>query len=331
MRRVISFTQGYVLQITVLAIVLVGVSVASPGFRGTPAIFATVEGFALLGLVALGLSLTMVAGELDMSAGSMVAFSAVLAIQTAGLGLVLSVAIATLVGALFGAVQGYLIAALKINSLVFTVGSLIILQGAAWSASGNHPVVLQDLEVSDPLLVRYEIFSPSSIIALTLFVLVGLFMTITRWGREICAIGGGRVEATAAGVPVNRAIVTAFTISAGTAALAGSLAALRAGSASPDGYSDILLGAVAAALIGGISLYGGRGTVVNVVLGVVIVTLISAGLFIRGSEAYLTELITGAILVVVISVDYLAHRARRAAQFRRASTNLLEAGRLTPT
>jgi ribose/xylose/arabinose/galactoside ABC-type transport system permease subunit len=296
----------YGLQLVVLVLAVISMAVVSPNFAGEAALFATMEGFALVGIVTLGLAVTMIAGELDMSVGSMVVLSAVIAVETSHLGLWPCILVSTVCGVVIGVVQGFLIGTLRINSLVFTVGTLILIRGAAWILSRNGPVVLDDFSISDPLLQRFGVLSPSSIIAVALFVLVGLFLGLVRFGREIYAIGGARAEALAAGVPVRRALVLAFAISGGCAALAGALAALKGGSASPDGFNDVLLKSIAAALIGGISLHGGRGTVVNVTLGVLVVSIVSAAMVARGSQSYVTELLNGVLLVVIIAVEYLA-------------------------
>ena len=102
----------------------------------------------------------------------------------------------------------------------------------------------------------------------------------------------------------------AFALSAGCASLAGALAAMRGGSAAPQNYEDLLLSGAAAALLGGISLYGGRGTVFNVALGVAVLSVVGAGLAARGSTASLVQLVTGVLLLTVITIEFLAGRLR---------------------
>jgi ribose/xylose/arabinose/galactoside ABC-type transport system permease subunit len=273
------------------------------------------EGFPLLGLVALGVAVTMIAGELDLSVGSMAALAGVVAVKSSSAGLVPAVLAAVAAGMAIGALQGTFIARLGINSLVFTIGTLILLRGATYMASGGPngqaPVTLDDLSVSDALLGRYWIFSVSSLTALGVFCVVGLFLAFVRYGREIYAIGGARTEALAAGVRSNRALTVSFTISAGCASLAGALASLRGGSAAPENYADVLLAAVAGAALGGISLYGGRGSVLNVVLGVGVLSVVTAGLAIRGVQSSTVQLVTGALLLGSIALEFVASRVTR--------------------
>jgi ribose/xylose/arabinose/galactoside ABC-type transport system permease subunit len=216
--------------------------------------------------------------------------------------------IATACGVVFGALQGMVIGRLGISSLVFTIGTLIMLRGLTYIFSGHEPIIIENFEITDPLLERYWIFSVSSIIALFVFVLVWLFLAYTRWGREIYAIGGARNEAISAGVPRVRTLTVSFAISSGCASLAGALAATRGGSAAPQNYDDLLLTGAAACLLGGISLYGGRGTVLNVAFGVAILSCVVAGLAARGTSASLVQLVTGALLLTVIAIEFLAGR-----------------------
>ena len=305
---VVARIRPYALPLAVLLITWIVIVTITPSFRGAGSVYAVLEGFPLVGLVALGLAVTIIAGELDLSVGSMAALAAAIAVLSSPAGLVGSVLIATLVGTALGALQGTLIGQLRINSLVFTIGTLILLRGLTYISTGNAPIMIQNIEMTDPLLDRYWIFSVSSIVALTVFVLAGLFLSYTRWGREIFAIGGARNEAISAGVPRIRPLTISFAISAGCASLAGALAATRGGSAAPQNYADLLLSGVAAALLGGISLYGGRGTVFNVALGVAVLTVVATGLAARGSAASLVQLVTGALLLTMIAIEFLAGR-----------------------
>lgn len=307
-RRMLQSLRSYGLPLIALAATWIYFYATTDTFRGEGAVFPVLEGFALLGIVALGVGMTMLAGELDMSVASMAAVGGVVAVKMSDSGLVPALLFAIAVGVGVGAAQGFAIARLGVNSLVFTVGTLILLRGLAYLAADNKPVLLKKFEVADPLLQRWGIISPGIIIAAVLFALGGAFLAFTKWGREIYAIGGGRQEAVAAGVPKNRAIAVTFTSSAALASLAGAIASIKGGSAAPANYQDVLLTGVSAALIGGISLYGGRGTVLHIVLGVAVISTIAAGLAAKGSQGYVTQLATGALLVAVIAIEYAASR-----------------------
>ena len=303
--------RAYALPIAVLLGVWIYISATTETFRGEASLFSVLEGFPLLGLVALAVAVTIVAGELDLSVGSMAAVAGALTVRMADAGLVGAIVIAVVIGTLLGALQGGFIAKLAINSLVFTIGTLILLRGVAWLLCGNAPLPLADVTITDPLLERYSVFSPASITALVLFVVFGLFLGYTRYGREIYAIGGARAEAAAAGVSRTRPLVVAFAISGGLSSLAGALATMRGGTAAPENYEGLLLAAAAAALLGGVSLYGGKGTVINVALGAAILTTVTAGLAARGEPSSTVQLATGALLLLVIALEFALSRLGR--------------------
>lgn len=295
----------YGVQAGTLILVTVVLVATSSSFRGESAAFATLEGFGLLGIVALGVSVTMISGELDLSAASMTTVGSVVAVRAADWGIVSAIVAGTVAGIAIGLVQGLIIGHTRINSLVLTIGSLVLLQGVAWLASGEGPIIISNYSISDQLLVRWGIVSPSSLIAIVVFIGVGIFLARTRTGREIYAVGGGRREALAAGVILWRPLATAFAVSGGCAGLAGALAAVRSGSTTPDAFESLLLTGVAAALVGGVALSGGKGSVLHVALGVGVLSVITAGLAAQGAAAYLTQLWVGVVLIVIIGAQLL--------------------------
>jgi ribose transport system permease protein len=297
-------------------------------YRTVDNFFPVFEGFALVGLVALGLSVTMIAGELDLSVGSVAAVAGIIAVKQSGHGLLPCVAIAVAAAAAFGAAQGFTIARLRINSLVFTIGTLIALNGLSYVISNEESVLvdLDKLAISDSITKRIWIFSPFSLTTIAAFVVVGFFLTVTRYGREIFAIGGGRNEARAAGVSTVRPIVIAFTLSASLAGLAGALASLKSGAAQPGGYSTVLLAGVTAALVGGVSLYGGRGDVIGVAIGVLTLRFLISGISSRGAPFYVESLATGALLLSVLLIQLIIDRRQVLRYLRRPAFSTGAAG-----
>jgi ribose transport system permease protein len=140
-------------------------------------------------------------------------------------------------------------------------------------------------------------------VLLVVFVLVGVFLAFTRWGREIYAIGGGRNEARAAGVPLLRPLVIAFTLSGALAGLGGALLSMRSGSASPLGFDTVLLAAVTTCLIGGIALAGGRGNIVGIAIGLFTLRFFITGVASLGAPYWAQNLATGGLLILVIAVQ----------------------------
>jgi ribose transport system permease protein len=195
--------------------------------------FAIMERFAVLGLVGLALTLCIIAGEIDLSIGSNAALAAVIVVRfTDSLGAFPALFIAVSISTLIGVIQGYFIAYLRVRAIVLTVGTLMLLRGVSLFAAEEKTVMLTDFRVPDFISTKMLIyFSPASLLVIAMFVLIALFMTYTRYGREIYAIGGARKEAMAAGIDLKRPMIIVFAISGLCAGLGGCIIGLRSGTA----------------------------------------------------------------------------------------------------
>jgi ribose transport system permease protein len=277
-----------------------------PNYRTTTGIAALLDGAVLIGTVSIGVGISMLAGEFDLSVGSLAAVTGIVVIEIVGIGVFPSMLVGVLFAAAVGALQGLTIGLLGINSLVFTIGSLIGLRGVALIISGENSVTMpiDQLDEIDFFTDRYlGVFSPLSIGMIVVFVGFGLFLRYTRWGREIYAIGGGRNEARAAGVPLLRPMVIAFTCSGALAGLGGSVLSLRLGSATPLGFDTLLLSAATTCLMGGIALEGGRGNVIGIAIGLFTLRFLITGVASLGAPYYVQNLAAGALLILVIALQ----------------------------
>lgn len=296
-------------------------TVSDDRFFSTNNVFTIFEGFAFLGLAALAVGVTIIAGELDLSVGSAAAVSGIVSVSLVdGLGLLPTVIVAILIGTAYGGLQGYLIYRLRIQSLVFTLGTLIGLRGLAFMISGENTVVMSDLAIAQSVRRQLWIFSPFSLVTLGCFVAVALVLVNTRFGREIYAVGGGRQEAAAAGVPLVRPLVLAFALSGAMAALTGALTSIKSGSAGPAAFETLLLPAATAALIGGVSLLGGRGSVFGIAVGALTLRFINSGLSLGGAPFYILTLATGFVLIVAVVLELLIGRPELKARWHRWRT-----------
>jgi ribose/xylose/arabinose/galactoside ABC-type transport system permease subunit len=287
-----------------------------PSYSTVPGIAALLDGAVLIGLVAVGIGVTMIAGEFDLSVGSLAAVIGVLTINLIGTGMTIlpAVAIAVAAAGAFGAVQGLVIAITGINSLVFTIGTLIGLRGFALIISGENSVTIPIPRIAETDFLAERILgvlSPLSITMLVVFILAGLFLRFTVWGREIYAIGGGRAEARAAGVSIIRPMVIAFALSGTLAGLGGALSSVRLGSATPLGFDTLLLSAVTACLMGGVALDGGKGNVLGIFIGLLTLRFLVGGVASLGAPYWLQSLAIGALLILVIVVQMAINLLRR--------------------
>jgi ribose transport system permease protein len=285
-----------------------------PNYHTAAGVAALLDGAVLIGTVSVGVGISMLAGEFDLSVGSLAAVTGVIVIQIVGIGVFPAMIVGVLFAAAVGALQGSIIGLLGINSLVFTIGSLIGLRGIALVISHENSVTIpiDQLDDTDFFTERVlGVLSPLSIGLVVVFVLAGLFLRYTRWGREIYAIGGGRSEAKAAGVPLLRPMVIAFTCSGALAGLGGSVLSLRLGSATPLGFDTLLLSAATTCLMGGIALEGGRGNVIGIAIGLFTLRFLITGVASLGAPYYVQNLAAGVLLIFVVVTQLLASRYRR--------------------
>jgi ribose transport system permease protein len=304
MTHITDWLKRYALQLIVLAVVIASMYAAYPNFR----VEASIERLIPLGVIAAGLAVTMIVGEFDLSIASMAALAGALTVTLSGLGLVTSLLIAVVACTLLGMLQGWAIAKLGINSLVFTVGTLVLIRGLTWLVCGGLAISVEDITASDIFYSKFLFLSPLSATGLVILILLGIFLSRTKWGRELYALGSARHEAVAAGVRYPRGMIIAFGISAGCGAVGGALTSALSGSAAPDALESMLVIGIAAALVGGISISGGRGTMVNVFLGFAIISVLSSGLAGMGAKGFVSQLYIGIFLLAVVLAEYFLAR-----------------------
>lgn len=287
--------------------IVLGITVS--GFATTSNVYSILETSVPVGLAAVGIGTVIIAGELDLSIGAVATCAGILVVQLLdGMGLAPALVLVVLAGAAFGAIQGLIIARLGVPSIVFTLGSLIAVGGAAFLLSGEGVVTLpiEQLGIASDVGTQIWIFSPASLTLIAIVIVVGLLLGYTRLGREVYALGGAREESRAAGVAQVRPLVFAFALAATLAALAGVFASLRSGSAGPRAYDALLFGAVTAVLIGGVSLYGGRGRVLGVFVGVLTLQFLLSALALVSAPFWAADFATGVLLLLFVLIE-LAH------------------------
>jgi ribose transport system permease protein len=304
-----------------MAVIYLVFALQLPNYHTSNGIAALLDGAVLVGTVSVGVGVTMIAGEFDLSVGSLAALTGVIALEIINIGALPALVAGVLFAAAVGAIQGLLIGVLGMNSLVFTIGTLIGLRGLAMVAAHEQTITMPIEQLPDVDILTHHflgIFSPISVGMIVVFVAVGLFLKYTRWGREIYAIGGGRNEARAAGVPLLRPMMIAFTRSGALAGLGGALLSIRLGSATPLGFDSLLLSAATTCLMGGIALEGGIGNVIGIAIGLFTLRFLVTGMAALGAPYYVQNLAVGALLILVVVVQLMLTRLRR----RQARTQL---------
>lgn len=308
-----------------IALALVGLPLYSDESLTSFNVYNALQAFSSLGLLALAVGLTMIAGEFDLSTIGMYALGGMLAVQLGGGSPELGILAAIVAGLIIGAIQGGIIARLRISSVPVTLGGYIALLGLTSVISSGKSVAYERLDVGVWLeQMTATFFSPRSLIALGVFVGVAALLHWSRVGRDLRAVGGDRRAARAAGVKTDRVLVGTFMASAALSALGGGLLAFSIATAAPDPGLQPFIFAVTAALLGGVTLAGGQGAVLGIAVGAISLALLQELFVILATPDYVSKLVLGGLLVLVVVVE--APDLRRAATAARARLRSSQGG-----
>ncbi|MGV3694387.1 MAG: ABC transporter permease [Paracoccus marcusii] len=281
---------------------------------------------AIFGILSIGMLLVILNGGIDLSVGSILALSGVVAgarmqgVELDALGVILyppvwAVVVLTLcVGAAVGAVNGVLVAIFKVPPFVATLGVMYVARGIALLMTNG--LTYNNLRGSEALgntgfnwLGFYRIGGvPISVIVLAVVAIAaGLMLGRSAFGRWLYASGGNERAAELSGVPVKRVKITVYMVSGALAAAAGLVLASQLTSAGPTAGNAYELTAIAAVVIGGAALTGGRGNVRGTMLGAFVIGFLSAGLVIIGVSSYWQTVFTGAVIVLAVLMNSLQY------------------------
>ena len=252
------------------------------------------------GLLALGMLVVILTGGIDLSVGSIVALCGIMAAGLAAdMPVALAMAIAVVVGMACGGANGVLVARFRLAPFVVTLGALTTIRGLTYVYSETPITPLKP----GFLALGTNTVGPvpvAAIVMLAAFAIAGLFLARTPAGRALIAIGGNREAVRLAGIGVSRHLLLAYMISGFCAGLAGVILASRVGIAQPSVAVGFELNAIAACVIGGASLAGGRGTVLGTLGGVVLLALIDNLLTLYDVQSYWQQVLKGLIIVFVV-------------------------------
>jgi ribose/xylose/arabinose/galactoside ABC-type transport system permease subunit len=280
-------------------------------FLSAATAYSALQTFATISLVTLGLGLTMMVREFDLSVVGMYGMAGCIAVLTGAQNPWLGLALALAIGLLTGAAQGFMIVRLHLSSIGVTLGGLLVCVGIAFVLTESRSLPYENLPVALLLNERFfEIFSIRSIVAIAIFAGLAALFAWTRLGRDVIAIGSDPHAARTTGVPVDGLIVAVFAFSALCAALSGVLLSYSLASASPAGLSDVIAPAAAGAILGGVSLGGGSGRPLGIAAGALTLAVLRAGLNAVGAPPFVNDVAMGAVLLIVACLDgpYLARR-----------------------
>jgi ribose transport system permease protein len=269
---------------------------------------------AVLIIVACGMTLVIISANIDLSVGSTVALCSVVGASLSaqhGVGGLPTTLAVVLLGALVGAVNGALVAWWKINAFIVTLGMMTVLRGAALTFTEGYPIAgVQDSARFLGFGVVLGIPVPL-VVCLLVFALVAVILGRTVIGRHVYAIGGNETSARIAGVGVPGTKFFVFVMSGALCGLAAVVLLGRLGAGLPTSATGLELDAIAAVIIGGASLFGGRGSVFGALFGALILTVLQNGLNLLGVNSFVIQILSGVIIILAVLLDRLRTRTSR--------------------
>ncbi|GAA4889284.1 ABC transporter permease [Streptomonospora salina] len=299
---------GLLAAIVLLYIVL---GAAASGFLSLDNQLGVLRNAATIGIAAWGVTLVIVSGDIDISIGPAVAFASVLVAKGAtewNLGVAGAVVLTLVLGFGWGALAGWLRARFNVPSFITTLGLWSVLGGLALYMTDALPVPLPQSPVFDFLGGSFLGIPTSALVMLVLFAVFAYLARYTAYGRSVYAIGGNAAAARLAGLNVTRVRVLLFATTGLLAAITGVLLAARLGSGNGGAAAGLEFDVIAAVVIGGTALAGGRGSLLGTFLGVVFISVIANGLVLLGVNPFFQDVVRGFIIVAAVLVNVVINR-----------------------
>ena len=312
--RLRHFARRYGFHVVILAI-FVFFSLATQHFHEISNLVSLVHAMSPLMVIASGLALVVIAGQLDISVGSTAFLSstvgAILMVRY-GVNPLLACLAMLAVGALLGAINGFIVVTMGVNPLIATLGTMIAFRGAALQLTAARTIDLPDviLQINSLNIASIPI---DVFVALAIVIAMHVVHRSTTFGRHITAIGNGTELAQRIGLPVRRLIFRNFVLCGLLASVGGLMSTLQIGSVTAYMGIGLEFNAVAAVVVGGISLFGGRGSVLQgVILGALAFEMIRNGLNHLGANPYAYRLVSGTVIFIAMYADALKPSLKKA-------------------
>jgi ribose transport system permease protein len=300
--------------VALLALVVI-VGVLRPTFFAPATLVQQLSGAAFIGMLALAMVFVVVIRDIDLSIGWMFNFSAVIAAKAmvAGIDPWLGAAIGIAFGALLGLINGILAVWLRIPVIIITLGTLSAYRGLSLVVNESRAVVPADKSSTFFALFDIRLFDLIPFVAILFLVLaiaLHLLLHQTRFGYRVQAIGSNPEAARLGGIPVDRTRILVLVLMGAVAGLTGATFLGFREAIDPVTGGDYLLPVVAAVIIGGTALSGGRGTIIGAVIGALIIQVITTGILFLGVDVKWSTFVTGAVIIIAVAVDQLVRRQR---------------------
>jgi len=305
MKKILQKIEGQRLLFILITIIVV-LSVKGRGnFLSILSLYRILDEITVMGILAIGMTVVMLNGSIDLSIGSVMSLAGIITILLQPYGLVIAIAGGMIVATLVGVLNGLLVVKGGINSFIATLGTMVITKGIAFVLTGSQPIK-GTIKSFENIGHGYILGVPNSALFLCiLYVLCIYLLKYTRFGRNDYAIGGNELSAYLAGIHVGLYRFLFFVFCSLLAGIAGIIFSSTVNGGSAIFGDQVVLIVVAAVMLGGTSLFGGRGTLIGTFQGVVILGLIERAMMIFNTTAYWQYIIRGGIILVVVIISSL--------------------------
>lgn len=300
LRRVL----GELRAVWMLLVVCVIFSLVSSVFLTSANLINIALATSVTALLAVGQTFVIILGEIDLSVGAVLGFSAIVtALVLRHQPTVVGVLVGIAVGGAAGLVNGVLVTKTRMPSFIATLAAMSVLSGLALQISQGNPVAVNDYSFQN-IGQAWTAGIPVPVwLMVVVFVVFGVVLARTRYGRYVYATGDNTEAAKLSGIPVHRVKIWAFVISGVLAALAGFITTARLATAEPTAGTGLELESIAAVIIGGTSLAGGRGNLIGTVVGVFILGVVDDGMNLLNVSPFLQNVVKGLVILFAVLLD----------------------------
>lgn len=291
----------------VLVLLCVFMAIMAPSFLSVDNGLNVARSVSINAILAAGMTMIIITGGIDLSVGSILAVSGVSGVLlfVAGVPTPLALLGGILAGALAGFINGAFVAWLALPAFIVTLGSMTYLRGIAYSLLEGQPLISSDLgyrAIGNGAVAGI----PTPVVVMVVVYFVFWFiLERTKFGRHVYAVGGNMEAARLAGINVKRVLLSVYTIAGAAAGLAGIIFSARVLSAQPTAGQSYELDAIAAVVLGGTSLMGGRGRVIGTLVGALIIGVLTNGLVLMNVPFFYQLIVKGVVIVIAVAIDSL--------------------------
>lgn len=290
-----------------LFLIVIVITILNPSFMTTDNVLNILRQVSISALIAFGMTFVILTGGIDLSVGSTLALTGAVAatMLASGIDPVLTMLAALLLGAVLGAINGVIIAKGKVAPFIATLATMTIYRGLTLVYTDGRPVSDLGNEITFQMLGKGYFFGiPVPVCTMILaFIVLYVIMHKTTFGRRVYAVGGNEAASKLSGINVDRVKIAVYSLTGMLAALSALILTSRLNSAQPTAGTSYELDAIAAVVLGGTSLTGGKGWIFGTLVGALIIGVLNNGLNLIGVSSFFQQVVKGIVILIAVLID----------------------------